>query len=180
MIITLSGYPGAGKSTVGKAVAKKLGWKYHSTGDLMSAMAEERGMAFQELTRLAEKDKSIDKELDGRQKKLGREQDNLIVDGRLSFFFIPTSFKVFLTVDSAVGAERVFKARRQDEKENTTLQATKDNIKKRIASEKKRYKKYYGIDCYDETHYDLVVDTTGKTAASVIDEIVGRIKKNSG
>ncbi|MBI2147708.1 cytidylate kinase family protein [Candidatus Woesearchaeota archaeon] len=180
MIITISGYPGAGKSTVGKALAKKLRWAYHSTGDLMSELAMQKGTTQQELTKRAEKDKSIDKELDDRQKKLGREKDDIIIDGRLSFFFIPQSLKVFLTVDRAVGAERIFKARRPDEQENTSLQATKDSIKKRLASEKKRYKKYYNIDCYDKLHYDLVIDTSRKETADVVGEIMAEMKRRQG
>ena len=177
MIITISGYPGSGKSTVGKALAKQLHWKYYSTGDLMSAMAEERGMSLLELTKEAEKSRAIDHELDRRQQQLAKQKQNMVVDGRLSFHFIPRSLKVFLTVDPSIGAARVFGAKRRDEKENTSIEATKKNIAKRLASEKKRYKKYYGIDCYDETHYDIVIDTTEKTGMEVVNEVVGRIKK---
>lgn len=177
MIITISGYPGSGKSTVGKALAKQLHWKYYSTGDFMSAMAAERGMSLLELTKEAEKSKAIDIELDRRQQQLAKQKQNMVVDGRLSFHFIPKSLKVFLTVDSSVGAARVFGAKRRDEKENTSIEATKKNIRHRLASEKKRYKKYYGIDCYDETHYNMVVDTTKKTVREVVDEMVGAVRK---
>ena len=34
MIITISGLPGSGKSTIGKMLAKKLGYKFYSMGDL--------------------------------------------------------------------------------------------------------------------------------------------------
>ena len=143
----------------------------------MSAMAEERGMSLLELTKEAEKSRAIDHELDRRQQQLAKQKQNMVVDGRLSFHFIPRSLKVFLTVDPSIGAARVFGAKRRDEKENTSIEATKKNIAKRLASEKKRYKKYYGIDCYDETHYDIVIDTTEKTGMEVVNEVVGRIKK---
>ncbi|MCX6741353.1 MAG: AAA family ATPase, partial [Candidatus Parcubacteria bacterium] len=44
MIITLSGKPGSGKTTVAKILAEKLGYKFYSTGDLRGQMAMKRGL----------------------------------------------------------------------------------------------------------------------------------------
>ena len=50
MVITISGEPGAGKSTTAKLLAKKLSCKHYSTGDFMRDMAEERKISLLELT----------------------------------------------------------------------------------------------------------------------------------
>ncbi len=176
MILTISGMPGSGKSTVAKLLAKKLGYKHYSTGDFMGELAMKRGMSVLELGRLAEKDQSIDKQLDDRAKKLGMEETDFILDARLGFHFIPHSIKLFLDVDPDVGAQRVFTDLRLDEKENTSLEATRLNLQKRIESERLRYRKYYGVDCYDKKHYDLVVDTTKRTPEEVVQRIVEEIK----
>jgi len=42
--ITVSGLPAAGSSTLGKALAKVLGWQYFSGGDFMRAYAIEKGL----------------------------------------------------------------------------------------------------------------------------------------
>jgi cytidylate kinase len=42
MIITIAGTVGSGKSTVGRIIAKRLGLKHYSIGDLMREMAEQR------------------------------------------------------------------------------------------------------------------------------------------
>ncbi len=60
MIITISGKAGSGKSTIAKQLAKKLGLKHYSTGDFMRQMAKDKGVSLLELSRIAEKDKSID------------------------------------------------------------------------------------------------------------------------
>ncbi|MCH9028900.1 MAG: nucleoside monophosphate kinase, partial [Bacteroidetes bacterium] len=64
MIITISGKAGSGKSTVAKELARKLELKHYSIGDLMRQMAKEKNISLTELGKLAEKDDSIDKELD--------------------------------------------------------------------------------------------------------------------
>ena len=45
MIITISGLPGAGKSTVGRLVAEHFKLKHYSVGDLMRQLAKEKKMS---------------------------------------------------------------------------------------------------------------------------------------
>ncbi|MEE9323147.1 MAG: cytidylate kinase family protein, partial [Candidatus Aenigmarchaeota archaeon] len=50
-------------------------------------------------------------------------------------------------------------------------------IRERIRSDRKRYKKYYGIDFLDKSHYDLVIDTTDLRVEHVVEKIVKTIEK---
>ena len=176
MRITISGKAGAGKSTVAKLLSKKLMLKHYSIGDLMRAMAQEKGITLLELNKLAEKDKSIDLELDNKLKELGKTKDNFVVDGRLTAFFIPNAdVRVFLETDDKVRAERILKDKRQQEK-SKSLKETIRNIKKREESEKKRYQKYYGVNYLDKKLYNLVVDTTKLNPNQVVDEVMKFVK----
>lgn len=183
MIITISGVPGSGKSTVAGLVAKKLGFRHYSAGDFMREIAEKRGMSLLELGKAAEKDRSIDRELDERTVQLGKREDDFVMDSRLAYHFIPGSFKVFLEVDATEAAKRVFgdikknKEGRRVEKESKTLAATLAAIKKRRKSEELRYKKYYNLNPYDEKQYDLVIDTTKATPDKVVEKVVAAVKK---
>lgn len=163
----ISGTPGSGKSTVAKELARELGFKHYSAGDFMRQMAKERGVSLLELSKRAEKDKSIDKEIDRRTQKLAEEEDDFVIDSRLAFHFIPRAFKVFLKVDSDVAAQRIYKDieenKREQEREFASQEHVRKGIEKRMASEKQRYEEYYGIDFLKESHYDLVLDTEGKT-----------------
>ncbi len=177
MRITISGKAGSGKSTVAKLLSEKLKLRHYSIGDLMRVMAKEKGMSLLELNKLAEKDKSIDFELDEKLKELGRAKDNFVVDGRLTAFFIPNAeARVFLDADDKVRAQRILKDRRQQEK-SKNLKEAMGKIKKREESEKKRYKKYYKVDYLDKKLYNFVVDTTKFNPNQVVDKIMKFIKQ---
>jgi len=178
MIITISGRAGSGKSTVSRLVAKKLGLSHFSSGDFMRQMAKEKKISLLELSKLAEKDKSIDKELDERQIRLGKEEDNFVIDGRLSAFFIPKAdFKIFLDADKKTRAERILKDARAEE-EGKSLKDIEKKIEERERSEAKRYKEYYSYDCYDESKYDFAIDTTNLGIGEVVNKVIDIVHTN--
>lgn len=178
MIITISGRAGSGKSTIAKLLSEKLNLKHYSIGDLMRVMAIEKGLSLLEFNKLAEKDSSIDFELDNKLKELGRTKDNFVVDGRLTSFFIPNAqVKVFLKADDKVRAQRILKDKRLHEK-GKNLKETIANIKIREDSEKKRYQKYYGVNYLNEELYNYIIDTTNLAPNEVVDSIIKFVKAN--
>ncbi len=165
MIISIGGVPGSGKTSVAKILGQRLSMAFYSMGGLRAKMATERGLTIDELNALGEKDRTTDTSVDDYQKHLGQTSDHFIVEGRLSWFFIPHSFKVFLQCDLQESARRVYQARhntdeRADEPAYATLEHTRTELDKRMASDRLRYQTYYGINYQDPTHYDLVIDTT--------------------
>lgn len=108
MIISFSGVPGAGKSTIAKMLAQKLGWPRYYMGGLRRQKAKERGMTLEEYNKLGETDPSTDLEVDRYQEKLGKEKDDFIIEGRTSWYFIPHSLKIYLDVDLNKGSERIY------------------------------------------------------------------------
>lgn len=182
MIITISGNPGSGKSTIARLLSQKKGLKHYSMGDLRGKLALDRGITIDELNKLGETEDFTDKEVDEYQKKLGETEDNFVIDGRLSWYFIPQSIKIFLKVDLRVGAERIFKGvqehgERPDERRYESVDDVMNAIEERLASGKIRYQKWYGIDPTKEEHYDLILDSTGKTPEEVVDEVLAFIDK---
>lgn len=181
MIITLSGNPGAGKSTVAQRVAAALGYQHYSVGDLRGKMAEERGMTIAELNKLGETTDETDKQADAYQKKLGETEDDFIIDARLGFHFIPHSYKIFLDVDERVGAERIFNApdERPDEPREASVEDVLRRNKERMASDNKRYEQYYGLHIQDRTHYDAVIDTTHMSIDAAVKQILEKVRAKS-
>lgn len=176
MIITVSGLPGSGKSTVAKMLAQKLGYRFFSMGDLRGKAALERGLTIDQFNALPEDTDTI---VDGYQKKLGETEDGLVIDGRISWHFIPNSFKVFLSVDPEVGAARIFAgkrgATRADEPEYRDAAHVRDTLAARVGSDTARYKKHYGIDFADRSVYDLVIDTSLQTPGQTLVAILAAL-----
>lgn len=165
-IITIAGKLGSGKSSTAKMVADILSYKHYSTGDFMRSIADEKGVPLGDLSRLAENDPSIDKMLDDRNLEIGG-MDNIVLDSRLGFHFIPDSFKVFLELDPVIASERIlndknFNPNRHKESNDNfdTVDTIKEKINLRLESERKRYKDLYNIEDHtDHTNFDLIIDT---------------------
>jgi cytidylate kinase len=165
-IITIAGKLGSGKSSTAKKVAEILGYEHKSTGDFMREIAVNRSVSLGDLSVIAENDPSIDKELDDHNLNIGTK-DNIVLDSRLGFHFIPNSFKVFLELDEDTSAERILKDKLNNpnrHKESTgdfdSKESIKEKINLRLESEKKRYKDLYNIkDHTAHLNFDLVINT---------------------
>ena len=185
MIISISGTPGSGKSTVAEKLAKKLGWPNYYMGELRRLQAKSSGKTLAEHNKSTETNPKTDMDIDKYQKQLGQEQDNFIIQGRTSWFFIPHSLKIFIDIDKKIGAQRVFnqmptKNRENEDKELKTIKDVEKSQKERITSDKKRYKKYYNItNAFDKRHYNHIVDTTNLSREQVFNNVYDFVKKKS-
>ncbi len=156
MIIAVGGSAASGKSTLARALARRLGYAHISAGAIMREMAAERDLSLLEFSQLAEADDAIDGAIDERQKREAAKGD-CIVDGRLSAFMIPhADVKVYLTAPLETRAARVAE---RDQDEVASVEDAQSAITLREESERKRYKDIYGIDLADTSIYDLTVNT---------------------
>jgi len=177
MIITISGRQGAGKSTVTEKLAKKLGYKSCSMGDLRGRIAIKHGLTIDELNEIGKKHIWTDKEADDELIRIGKEENNYVIDTWIGYHFIPNSKKIFLDVDSMVGTKRIFRDQRPDEQKKDSVKEVKKMLEKRLHDSWKRYKKYYNIDFLNKKNYDLVIDTTNLIADETVNKILLFIKK---
>ena len=165
-IIALSGDIGGGKSSVATALKQLTGYEVIGTGAIQRAIAKRHGITTLELNQISQTDRSVDDEIDNYVINLGNTQDELIIDSRLAWHFIPNAFKVFLKVDPLIGAERVFNASRSEE-HNPSLEITLENNAKRQMMEDERFYKLYNIRFRKQSNYDLVVDTSHDTPEQI-------------
>ena len=170
-IITLSGDIGGGKSSVAASLVTATGYEIIGTGKIQRAIAEKRGLTTLELNKVSQTDRSVDDEIDSFVIDLGKHRDNLIIDSRLAWHFIPSAFKVFLTVDPLIGAERVFEASRSDE-ENVSIESTLTNNLLRSELEDSRFHKLYNVRFRESANYDLVIDTSHTPPEMIAEKIV--------
>lgn len=158
-IVTLSGDIGGGKSSVARILSASLGYPVISAGAMQREIATSMGLTTLQLNEQSLRDRSIDDRIDAYTTALGETRDHIIVDSRLAWHFIPAAFKVFLSVDPLVGAERVFAASRSEE-EHRSLDEAVANNRTRTQLETTRFRALYGIELRDYRNYDLIVDTS--------------------
>lgn len=109
-------------------------------------------------------DKSIDFLIDQKQEEMEQDGSNLVVDSHLGFHFIPSGFNVYLKISPESSAERIFNDRDSHVRiksgdSMSTLEEAVARTQKRIENHTRRYSEFYGVNPYDESQYDLVVDT---------------------
>jgi len=180
-IITIAGRPGSGKSTTSKLVAAKLGYKHFSTGDLFRAVGSERGLDLLSTNLAAENHKDIDAIVDEKQREMGETKDNLVIDARLAWHWMPYSFKVFLNLDLEVAAKRIIAntdaARLRHEHVPDDPHEYAQILQQRLGSEAKRYMNTYQANPYDTSNYDLVVDTDVNSIEEVASKVIAAYEK---
>lgn len=183
-IITIAGKLGSGKSSTSKSVANLLNYERVSTGEFMRLMANRRGISLDELSKIAETDDSVDIAIDDYTRLLG-EKNNIVIDSRLGFYFIPDSFKVFLELNPEIAASRILKdtktnllRHKEDSKGFDTVEKITESINERLESERKRYKDLYGIEDHTaHSNFDLVINTEKIPLEAVSKKVVEEYNK---
>jgi cytidylate kinase len=159
-LITVNGLPGAGKTTACKKLADELGWEYLYTGLMMRKVAEEMGVSITEIGVLEANDKSIAQRVDSIYVDLAKSDKPYIIDSRLAWHFLPTSFKVMFDVPVRIGAERVMGADKRTSESYRDIDSAMKSMQERRKANKLSYFNNYGIkDFEDFNNYDLVLDT---------------------
>lgn len=170
--ITITGDLGSGKSVVSKILRDILGFEIYSTGKVQREIAARLGMSTLELNQYAETHPEIDAEIDSAFIRLNNAPAGYIVDSRLAWFFMPDSFKVFLTVPIEVAAQRIMNdPTRNSERYQDAVQAV-DELRARKASENQRFLEKYNADCANLANFSLVINTSDFTPGQVADQIV--------
>jgi len=196
-IITISGEPVSGKSTVVKSLIKKyeeLGFNVHviSTGNLFREVAKAEYLKIypdrvdanladiQEDESFIKKRAEIDGLIDGMIAEKGKEinskerpNDVYIIDSRLAWHNIPDSYAVRLTVDEKIAGQRVKDDKtRGSEDAYKTVEEAIEKTRQRKLGEIERYKQRYGVDLTNPENYDLIVDTSYSNTEELADIVI--------
>jgi cytidylate kinase len=173
VLITISGAPGSGKTTVARLVASELGLEHVYAGDVFRRQAAAKGLSLEEYAHRAETDHSIDRAIDAQMRERARTGD-AVLEGRLAAFMageagVP-ALRVYLDAPEAVRAERIVG------REGGDARARLREIQDREASDARRYREIYGVDYHERDRYDLVLSTAGRSPEEVAAAIVAHAR----
>lgn len=187
MIITIAGTPGSGKSTIAPMLKENLnmeGFNYDlvDVGKLRREAAKERNMTISEYNAWSEANpEEGDKTFDDYVKSYAQKRRDLIIVGRMAFHMLPQSVKVFIKVSDEMGAQRIFSDLQNSDSRNeskpSSVEEQREFNKKRVEQDISRYESTYGVNPYDETNFDLIIDSTHLTPEEVCDKVLEKIYK---
>ena len=174
MIITITGKPCSGKSTVSKFLVEKYGFKRIGVGDICKEEARKRGMNSEEFNKFLLSDPSFDYYIDKQSEVLGKQYEGqkVVFDSRLAWHFVPKSFKVFVDLNEDEMARRLANSDRTGKEKFDTIEEAKRTLKEREGTEIARYKKIYNVDLTDLSNFDFVIDSMNKTPEEICDELM--------
>lgn len=164
-IITLSGKPGSGKSSTADKLAELLNYTRHSSGDMVRQILSQSRMTLEEYNSRAETNHNLDAKVDDKLRDL-RDKEDIVVDSRLGFYWIPESFKVYLDLDLEVATARIFKdavsnnMRKSVGTSSSSLSDVSRQVRERMLNEQSRFRQMYGVDPYEKSHFDFIIDTS--------------------
>ena len=171
MIVTIGGLAGTGTTTLAEVLSEKLDVPYISAGFIFREMAAEKGMSVLEFSEFAEGNDDIDKEIDKRQAEKAKSSDNLIIEGRLSAYFVDNAdLRIWLMTPFDVRSQRI------SQREEKSVEVAKDEIIIREKSEALRYMEIHNIDINNMEIYDIIINTDSFDPQSLSEIIIQTLK----
>lgn len=175
MIISISGPPGSGKSTVAKKIAHDFSLKYISAGQIFRELAQKEGLTLLELNNIAEKNFDIDKKIDQEIFRIATSEKNVIIESHIGGWLLKDIADISIYLNASI----ITRAKRISTRDKISFNEALDQIIKREESHSKRFLTYYGIDMSDLSVFDLIINTdfiSPDDALKIIEILINALK----
>lgn len=154
LLITVSGPPGCGATTLCNRLSAAIDCPYVSGGDIFRELAEDKKISLTQHTAEADTSDSIDRALDNRLQSIaeqwGAADKPFILESRLAGWLAGShaDLRIWLDAPDEVRVERIDKRTE-----------TEAEMQVREVSEAGRYQAYYDIALDDREFYDMQLNT---------------------
>ncbi|MEW6035339.1 MAG: (d)CMP kinase [Candidatus Micrarchaeota archaeon] len=150
MIIAVSGLTGSGKNTLGGLLSGELG--YRLVCPTFKDLAAREGVSLMEFQKRAEKDAGIDRKFDAVLKEQAAAGD-CVVTTWLGPWMVDADVRIKVFAPLKTRAQRI--ARR----DSMQLEEAVAHVEERDGRNRKRYKKLYGIDIFEDDIFDACLNS---------------------
>jgi cytidylate kinase len=175
--ISITGDLGSGKSTVCRYLKENFGLNVYSIGQIQRSLAAKYNMDILAFNKYMESHPEIDEEIDTELTAIGKRDEDMVLDSRMAWHFVPDTFKVYLSVDLDEAARRIMNDKRGSVEKYASLDEAKASLVARKKSENLRYITKYGVDCSKPENYDLIIDATSLSPEQVAQRIMAAANK---
>lgn len=162
-IFTVSGFTGAGTSTVVELLQEAYDLDHVYAGQFFRDKAEEYGMTieeFEKATAQIEEEEGVDFDVmwDKQALEYAYIRDRFILEGRMAGALLQdiAPVRIFVKADPDVVAERIMEREGFD-----TVERARDYLETRIDDVLERYQDKYGIDPREERFHNIIIDNSG-------------------
>jgi len=172
-IICIGGLVGSGKDSVADAVAETL--KFRRIRLTFKDAAQRMGITLMKYQSYIEKDLTIDKEFDKMVIKEAKKADSVLSTWLAPWLVKDAALRVWLEASPNTRVERISKR-----DEMSKAKALK-HVHDRDMHNRGRYMALYGIDVFDHSGFDLIINTEHYTVDQIADIVVAayRSRKKS-
>jgi len=171
LLITVSGPPGSGTTTVSERLAEALDYQHVSGGDIFRDLAAERDMTLTQLHAEADERPEIDREIDERIQRTaevwGASSKGLVLSSRLAGWLAGNRADLRVWLD-APPEIRVDRLRGREEMES--------ELRVQEVTEAGRFESYYDVDISDQSFYDLVANTARWEPGVVLEMLLSAVE----
>lgn len=167
--IAISGYAGTGTTTLGRGIAKKLGWRFIEGGEIFAGIHKDLGISEEKVPDRPDK---YDFEVDKQMQKMFAEGEQQVIEAHLAGY-------------NARGIDGVFKIRlvcQENGKDRPEVRfariAKRDGIPQARAHKREaireqgnteKYRRIYHVNPYeDDSLYNLTINTFDKNEGGVL------------
>ena len=166
-LVTISGHPGSGTSTLVQGLCKQMNWRMLNGGQIFRDAAHSKGMTLEAFGQYCLEDESVDKDLDQMLTDVMLSEDSPeVVESRLAGWW---AFKhqlncqrIWIEVSEEVRANRVV------EREGGIHHEQLQLIRERMHFDGSRYNQLYDIDIESKEPYTCIIESDLLNAEEVL------------
>ena len=172
LLITVSGPPGCGATTLCRRLSEAIDCPYISGGDIFREVAEKHDLTLTQLTAKAQESDEFDRALDKRIRTIGEKWGNsekpCIIESRLAGWLAGNhaDLRIRLDAPTEIRKERV-----------SGREETVAEMQVREVGEAQRFDNYYEIDVEDRELYDIQLNTARWSKQGVFEIIRAAIEQ---